>query len=278
MSGSHEVVLTTGNARAMLDREVGEVMHPVVGPLVEAPQLYIEPSRIAERLSSDVEAPLVLFDVGLGAGSNAIAAWRVSEAREAPGRRLHIVSFDRTTAGLALAVEPDNAAAFDLEGEAGDAARALLGTGRHETDATTWTLALGELPDTLAGGPWGPADVVYWDAYSPRANPRLWTVAAFEALRVACAPQAHVHTYSAATATRSALLLAGFCVGTGGASASKSQTTIAAMRREDLSDPLGERWLERLGRSSAPWPTDAPPDAMSRVRAHRQVSGCQLAD
>lgn len=275
MSGTHEVVVTTGNARAMLDREVGEVMHPVVGPLVEAPQLYVKPSRLAERLASDADAPLVLFDVGLGAGSNAVAAWRVSEGRRAPGRRLHIVSFDRTTAGLALAVQPDHAAAFDLAGEAGDAARALLETGHHETDATTWTLALGELPDTLSGGPWGPADVVYWDAYSPRANPRLWTVAAFEALFAACGPQVSVHTYSAATATRSALLLAGFWVGAGGASASKAQTTVAATRREELVAPLGERWLERLGRSSAPWPTDAPPDAMERVRRHRQFSGAR---
>ena len=196
MTRSHEVVTTTGKARAMLDRETGEVMHPVVGPLVEAPQLYVGPSRLAERLGAPARAPLVLLDVGLGAGSNAIAARRVSEAREHPVRRLHIVS-------------------FDLEGETGDAARALIATGRHETQATTWTLVIGELPASLASGSPGPADIVYWDPFSPSANPGLWTVEAFTALRRVCGPRATVHTYGAATATRAALLLAGFCVGRG---------------------------------------------------------------
>jgi len=270
MSRFHEVVVTTENVRAMLDRETGEVMHPVVGPLVEPPQLYIGPSRLAEQLSSPANAPLVLLDVGLGAGSNAIAARRVSEALERPVRRLHIVSFDRTAAALETALQQSNAAAFDLEGEAGDAARTLIATGCHETDATTWTVVIGELPGTLASVSCGPADVVYWDPFSPSANPGLWTAGAFSALRRVCGPRATVHTYSAATATRAALLLAGFAVGRGGPSGSKQQTTIAAVDESDLEQPLDKRWLERLSRSSAPFPEDAPPDAMLRIRRHPQ--------
>ena len=34
-----EVVTTRDGARAMLDRRVGEVMHPVVGPAIEAARL-----------------------------------------------------------------------------------------------------------------------------------------------------------------------------------------------------------------------------------------------
>lgn len=276
MSSSHEVVVTTGNARAMLDRETGEVMHPVVGHRVESRQLYVLPSRLAERLSAPSSAPLVLLDVGLGAGSNAIAARRVSEARERPGRRLHIVSFDRTAAALSLAAQPGHAADFDLEGESGVAARALIASGSHETEATTWTLVIGELPDALDSAPL--ADVVYWDPFSPRANPSLWTATAFTALRRVCGPSAAVHTYSAATATRSALLLAGFAVGRGGPSASKQETTLAAMRASDLEEPLGQRWLERLGRSSAPFPADAPSDAMERVRRHPQFANAAVIE
>ncbi|HVU49687.1 MAG TPA: hypothetical protein VHL80_03310, partial [Polyangia bacterium] len=46
----------------------GEVMHPGVGPVVEAEQLYVRQSRLAERLRE--ERTVVVFDVGLGAGSN----------------------------------------------------------------------------------------------------------------------------------------------------------------------------------------------------------------
>ena len=207
----HEVVTTRSGARAMRDRATGQVMHPVVGPLAEAEALYVTPSRLAGRLLAPPCEPLVLFDIGLGAGSNAVAAWRVSEAR-AGGRALEIVSFDRTVAALVLALSPEHAAAFGLDGPAGVAARALLG-GRHVAPRTTWRLVLGELPGALAGAV--AADIVYWDPFSPRANPELWSMAAFIALRRCCADRATVHTYSAATSTRAAMLLAGFAVGAG---------------------------------------------------------------
>ena len=85
-----EVVVTRGGARAMLDRRVGEVMHPVVGPAIEATRLYIGPSRLAARLAAGGGEPLVLFDVGLGAGSNAIAAWRLAEGLPDSARPLDL--------------------------------------------------------------------------------------------------------------------------------------------------------------------------------------------
>jgi queuine tRNA-ribosyltransferase len=268
---SHEVVVTRSGARAMLDRATGEVMHPVIGPLAEADLLYLAPSRLAERLA-EPGAPLVLFDVGLGAGSNAIAAWRLSEAR-ASGRRLDIVSFDRTLSALDLALQGENAAAFGFEADAGAAARTLLASGRSDGPRTSWRLVLAELPVALDSEPAGGADIVFWDPFSPRANPSLWTVAAFTALRRVVADGATVHTYSAATATRAALLLAGFAVGLGDPVGEKEQTTMAAVRLADLPRPLDARWLDRLGRSSAPLPADAPSDAMARLRSLPQLGG-----
>jgi queuine tRNA-ribosyltransferase len=268
---SVEVVVTRGGALAIRDRATGEVMHPVIGPRVEAEQLYVAPSRLAARLEVAGEGPLVLFDVGLGAGSNAVAAWRLSEARPVAGRRLEIVSFDNSLAALALAL--DHGAAFDLDGAAGDAARALLAGARHESDRTVWRLVAGELPGALASEPAGSADVVFWDPFSPRASPALWSVAAFAALRRCCAPRATVHTYSAATSTRAAMLLAGFAVGTGLPSGSKEQTTAGAVDPVDLARPLDARWLDRLGRSSAPFPADAPPDALARIGRLAQFAG-----
>lgn len=267
-----EVVTTRGGHRAMLDHAVGEVMHPGSGPAVEARRLYCEPARLAERLMQGGEGPLVLWDVGLGAGSNAVAAWRVSEALPASARRLEIVSFEQSPEALALAAQPENAADFGLEGGAGEAARALLAHGRHATARTVWRLVEGALPGTLATEPGGRSDVVFWDPFSPRANPELWTVAAFAALRCGCRAGATLHTYSGATATRSALLLAGYAVGLGGPAGTDRVATIAAVDAADLARPLDRRWLERLGRSSAPFPRDAPPDALARVAAMAQFS------
>ena len=74
-AGDFEIVVTRGGARAVRDRATGEVMHPVIGPRAEAESLYVAASRLRERLHDSDSSALVLLDVGLGGGSNAIAAW-----------------------------------------------------------------------------------------------------------------------------------------------------------------------------------------------------------
>lgn len=262
-----EVVTTDSGAPAIRDRCTGEVMHPVVGPLVEAERLYIASSRLAQRLARAENAPLVVFDVGLGAGSNAAAAFRLATSSPHTARRLTLVSFDRSTSALTLALDSDQAADFGFDSVTRGAARALLEHGICETPRAVWRLRLGELPDSLSSEPAGSADVVFWDPFSPRANPELWTAGAFGRLRRACNEHATVHTYSGATRVRSALLLAGFAVGLGVAISSDRDATVAASNADDLDRPLGRDWLERLRRSSAPFPPDAPHDALERIRA-----------
>ena len=262
--------MTRNGAHAMRDRVTGELMHPVVGPLVEAERLYVAPSRLARRLRTADPVPLVLLDVGLGAGSNAIAAWKVSQAQSLGERRLEIASFDRSTVALELALKPEHAAAFGFDREAAAAARTVCSAGAHRTARTTWRLHHGDLLSTLAEQAPNSADVVFWDPFSPRANPQLWSLAAFRALRRVCRAGATVHTYSGATAVRSALLLAGFAVGTGDDVGEHKQNTCAAVDLEDLVAPLDRRWLERLARSSAPLPADAAPDALTAVAASPQ--------
>jgi queuine tRNA-ribosyltransferase len=96
-------------------------------------------------------------------------------------------------------------------------------------------------------------------------NGALWTAGAFSRLAARCAPGATLFTYSAATATRTALLLAGFAVGRGDASGPKVETTAAALPPALPARPLDARWRARLARSSAPFPPDAPGDALGRI-------------
>lgn len=262
-----ELVTTREGATAVLDRDTMEVMHPIVGPRIEAQRIYVEPSRLEARLLRG-GAAFVLFDVGLGAGSNAIAAWHLSERLPTSARPLEIVSFDRSRAAIELALTQP--AAFDLEGAAGEAARAVLREGEHRTLRTRWRYVEGELPSALLGQ--GPADMVWWDAFSPRNNPIMWTAAAFAALRPSCGPGCTVLTFSGATAVRSALLLAGFAVGVGVPIGKEKHATFAAVDVEDIAEPLDQRWLDRLTRSSAPMPSDAPADAWERVARAKQFA------
>jgi queuine tRNA-ribosyltransferase len=264
----YEIVLTSLGVPAVRDTVVGEVMHPVIGPAVEAERLYVAQSRLRDRLAAPGPR-LVLFDVGLGAGSNALAALAAAEDGPPSGRALEIVSFEADPRALGLAASDEGAARLGLPPRARDAARALAEHGRFEATRVLWRLVLGDLRETLPREG-ALADVVFWDPFSPKANPECWTAAAFSALRARSGAEATVFTYSTATATRSALLLAGFHVGVGDPSGPKEETTAAATHPGLLARPLDGRWLARLARSSAPFPPDAPPDALDRIRAHPQ--------
>jgi queuine tRNA-ribosyltransferase len=255
----------------MLDSATGEVMHPEVGPLVEVERLYISPSRLAARLSSAQHEPLVVLDAGLGAGSNAIAAWRSARDSRERTRQLELISVDRTDAALELALQPEHAAAFGFDDDAASAARTLLAERRHKSAHTQWRLQLGELLSELTRTAAESVDVVFWDPYSPRTDPALWNVRAFSALRRICRAGTTVHTYSGATATRTALLLAGFSVGYGPSAGEKQKrSTVAAVHHTDLTQPLDRGWLEALRPSPGSWPGDAPSDTLTRLKQHPQ--------
>ncbi|MFN6193966.1 MAG: tRNA guanosine(34) transglycosylase Tgt [Planctomycetota bacterium] len=268
-----EIVTTTSGAPAMLDREVGEVMHPGLGAAAEAEQLYVAQARLADRLAEG-GSPLVLFDVGLGAAANALAAVRCARAAPAGSRRLLVYSFERDLGALALAASVDGAARLHWSAADRSAALALLEHGAHEEPGFRWQLLAGDALEALARAP-EPADLVFWDPWSPHSNAELWTTRAFATLREHCAPGALLFTYSRATAVRSALLLAGFHVGAGAVVGTK-ETTAAALAPVLPEQPLDRRWLVRLQRSSAAWPSDVAaadvPAALLQIAAHPQFA------
>ncbi|MEY4582680.1 MAG: hypothetical protein RL701_7383 [Pseudomonadota bacterium] len=265
----HEVVITAAGARAVRDCEADEVMHPVAAPLHEAEQLYVGPSALRTRLESEPAAPLVLLDAGLGAGSNAIAAFHAAHAHAAASARpLEIISIDRTLGALALALQPDHAPHFGFEGTAAHAATTLLANHAYRDARVHWRLRLGDLLEALTLEPEVSVDIVFWDLYPARLNAALWTVRAFTELRRVCRAGATVHTYSGATATRLAMLLAGFAVGYGpGAGGVKQKnSTIGAVQHTSLARPLDRRWLENTQGARAAWPADASSDAITHLQ------------
>ncbi len=267
------MVTLPDGARAIKDRQSGQIMHCGTGPSIEPDQIYVGPSRLAARLQ-EAGDDLILFDVGLGAASNALAAWRVSEAAPAGARRLEIVSFDHDVVALELALLPENRDAFGLsDPQPRAAARALIDTGRYETARTVWRMALGDFPVCLAREAAVRADIIFWDMYSARTSPLLWTVSMFQQLRLACRDAATLHTTSASTSARTAMLLAGFAVGRSVGTGNRDETTIASTDHHALALPLDARWLLRLARSSAAFPSDVSKDVDLRAAAVARVRG-----
>ena len=285
--GDYEVVTGPQGFSSVRQRSSGEVMHSVNRPSDEARALYVEQSRLAARLrtADGDDTELVIWDVGLGAASNAMAALQcheraVAEHGAAAVRPLRLVSFEIDLDPLRLGLR--FASHFPHLRHA--APHALLQSGQ-------WTSADGRLHWELRHGDFlafleaAPApDLIFFDPFSAKTDTGLWTPAVFERLFRHCQPRpAELYTYSAATAVRVALLASGFFVAEGVGTGPKLSTTVAftdgAAARAHGARLLGEAWLTRWRRSDTKFPAGlaAPEHAEfeRRFLAHPQFGAAQ---
>lgn len=260
-----EIVTTTAGAVSIRNKVLNETMHNPVGPWTEANALYIEPSKLREKLMADEDRGLVLFDVGLGAAANSLAALHCHRGLK-KARRLRIVSFERETELLRFALE--HADHFEHFKGFEPALASILEKGEWRGEGVDWHLRKGNFLDLIETEP-DKADLVFYDPYSMSVNPEMWTVDCFKRLRRLCkGPEeggALFFNYSRATPFRVALLLAGFFIGRGPETGLKDETTQAATRLSDLEKPLAGAWLERWKRSQAKLPAGMDVSDLPRI-------------
>jgi queuine tRNA-ribosyltransferase len=303
--GRYEVIILdgVGHIREMAS---GEVMHSVNDPAEEARSLYVEQSRLVERVTQPGAPPLVVWDVGLGAGTNAMAAIQAVEAMRRPAnrgranprpafpaaetawaagptgpyRRLTLVSFENDLDSLKLALR--HPAWFKHLRHA--APRGLLADNRWSSAAAgvDWLLLRGDFNATKFTAPL--PDVIFFDPFSFKTDSALWTLAAFRELaNLLSAQPAELFTYSYSTSVRAALLAAGFYVARGRGTGPKAETTIGLTPRAAVDgngrelahgrELLGEEWLAKWRRSDAQAPlgTDSSDASwLEAVGAHPQ--------
>jgi tRNA U34 5-methylaminomethyl-2-thiouridine-forming methyltransferase MnmC len=254
-----EIVTTTAGAVSIRNKVVNEIMHNPVGPWREANDLYISQSNLRERLRRHNGEKLVLFDVGLGAASNAIAACEARRSLGREGAALHIVSFENNLDLLAFALR--EARHFPHMRDYVEPLNCLLER-RSWSDPDgmiRWELRPGDFLSLIEREP-EMADVVFYDPYSPAVNGDMWTVAAFSRLRARCSDETLCLTYSVATKIRAAMLIAGFYTGQGAATGLKKETTQFATAMELLTSPFGRDWFGRWVRSHTRAPIGSSPE------------------
>ncbi|MFZ9594698.1 MAG: MnmC family methyltransferase [Bdellovibrionia bacterium] len=257
--------------------EVGlkEPMHSWIGPWEEANLIYIGQSRLQERLALASPHPLVVWDVGLGIGANAIALLQATFNLN-PARSLHLLSFEKDLRGLSFALEHREHFPFL---NPFTASLQAISKGCRELQLgpkVLWQIVPGDFAQILIP-PSDPKDqpvpphslgtlprpeLIYYDFFSPQSLPSLWSLQMFRTLFEKTQLQTHspfpteLITYSCATAVRSALILAGFYVGAGVKTPAKKETTVASTSAQGLTQPLDPSWVEHLKRSSKPLPLD----------------------
>jgi queuine tRNA-ribosyltransferase len=275
--GDYEVVDSGKGWCSVKQKSSGETMHSVSDPTEESRRLYVEQTRLAERLRETSSPPLVVWDVGLGAAHNAMAVVRCfEETLRARGvehtRGMELVSFERDLDPLRLAQKFSGRFAHLHH----SAPSTLLQKARWEDPSglLRWTLHEGCFLEMMESAP--APDLVLYDPFSSKTDAPLWAHTVFERIVRACqGKETLLVTYSNSTAVRASLLWAGFFVGAGVATGPKSETTLAMTRAQG--NLLGEAWLKRFEKSSAKFPASVEQaqweNFAERVRGHPQCSG-----
>ncbi len=290
--GDYEVHVAPEGFASIRQISSGEIMHARTPPLEEARLLYVEQSRLAERLQAaapDAE-PLVVWDVGLGAAANAMAATQCYEALAAAGpvRALHLVSFENDLDSLRLAMTNNRDFVYLRHG----APAGILQCGRWQSKlhpGLRWELVPGDFIGSI-DGPAVPGlaapTLIFYDPFSGNSDDRLWKPGAFQRLLTVCGGRGvELITYSAATAVRLALLTAGWHVARGRGIGGRPETTLAltpaALREREAGcyELLGANWLARWNRSGARIPAWVPAAGQAAFEAtilgHPQFRGVE---
>lgn len=269
-----EIVPLGSGVNSLRAVALGETFHPVTGPMAEARVLHVDQQQLARRAAE--AGSLVVWDVGLGAAANAIAA---IEAVSEVGAGLEIHSFDKTTAPLEFGLANAPALGY-LDGHQ-ELLGALLRDGKVERAGLSWEFHSGDFRDQLAKPELPSPQAIFYDPYSPATNAEMWTLDHFSRLYRRLDVPCLLSNYTRSTAVRVTLMLAGFFVGTGCGTGEKEETTVAANRLELIERPLDRTWLVRVRNSTnaAPLRTAAytrgriDEEDFTRLQSHPQFCG-----
>ena len=258
----------------------GEIRHPVDDPDARAARIYVEQSAlIAHALAAPAATapPLVVWDVGLGAGHNAMALVRAIERARAStelaparpddggsppalaGAPIELVSFERDLDAFRLAL----AHVEHFPHLRHRAPHVLAHRGSYRQERFTWSLCEADFLTAFAGQP--QPDVIFYDPVSAGVDATMWSLATFTRLFDYLTKPVELFTCASSTAIRSAMLAAGFHVARGVASGPKPETTIALTQPRLPHALLDRDWLARRTRSSARFPADVPEEQHARL-------------
>ncbi len=274
--GAFTVVTHTDGFASVRHIASSETMHSSNQPDAEAERVYIAQSALLPTVR-----PLVVWDVGLGAAHNAMALIRTLESSPQRGA-IELVSFELDTDAFQLALAHQKEFAHLRH----PAAHLLAKFGRYAQPDLTWRLVVGDFLQTFAAE--RAPDLIFWDPFSAKVDTPMWSLATFRSLYAHLGEHdrpVELFTYTASTAVRTSLLLAGFLVARGVPSGAKKETTIGLRPGGDPGAASGTHaslphalldaaWLARRARSSAKFAADIPAEQHAelerRLAAHPQ--------
>lgn len=197
------LIVTEDGSHSLYSFRHNQQYHSLQGALNESEHIYINLGL--RPVLENAAGPVYVFEMGFGTGLNAFLAWKLADQLQKP------VFYTTIEAFPVLSEE-----AFLLNYET------LTGqTGFMKLHECAWSeeiriseyftlrkensLIQDYTSDTLS-------DVIFYDAFDPRAQPELWTSETFQKIASLTKPQGILVTYSSKGIVKRALASAGFTV------------------------------------------------------------------
>ncbi len=196
-----ELIRTMDGSYTLLSQRFGEYYHSFTGAAEESELKYITPCEIRKRA---MKGKLRILDFCFGVGYNSAAA--IEAALEAnPSCTIEIVALelDETLLDAIQQLQPPWKS-YSLMKQLN-----VRNLEVHEGNVRL-TLILGDAAQTIKELPLDTFDCVFFDPFSPKTCPELWTSAIFSEVHKRMGTNSILATYSCARAMRESLKSAGF--------------------------------------------------------------------
>lgn len=199
---------TDDGSFTFFSEEFGESFHSQLGAKQEAFLKFATATDLAERAKQD---QIRLLDVCYGLGYNTAAAletiWAIN-----PACRVEVYGLELDESVPKAAIEPP------LINSWSDSVQVVLKAlaTAHECHMSRLSakLLIGDARQTIQQLQGFGADAIFFDPFSPRRCPQLWTVEFFRLVAGCLKASGKLATYSRSASVRAALQTAGFQIGT----------------------------------------------------------------
>ncbi|KQS32606.1 tRNA (5-methylaminomethyl-2-thiouridine)(34)-methyltransferase MnmD [Dyadobacter sp. Leaf189] len=197
------LLVTEDGSHSLYSSQFNQQYHSLQGALNESRHIYINLGL--QPVLSQSENPVHVFEMGFGTGLNAFLAWKLADSLQKPVIYTTIEAYP---------VDLAEAALLNYESESG-------GTGFMQLHESAWGESIRlsayftfrkeqiHLQDFKTDEIF---DVVFYDAFDPRAQPELWSAEIFTRVAAQTAAGGVLVTYSSKGIVKRALAAAGFKV------------------------------------------------------------------
>lgn len=216
------MVQTDDGSQTLFSQEYSENYHSSSGALQEAFSKFCEPCKISELAQ---RGAINILDIGFGLGYNILAARHMAK-RVNSACTLNITSLEKEVLSPqilnTITVPQEYSADYELVKKA---AKSLI----CEEKNLKIKLLEGDARKTITKLN-SPFDAVFFDPFSVKKNPEMWSVDFFREIGRKMTDEARLATYSASTPVRCGLIEAGFMIGPAPGDGIKKEGTLASKK------------------------------------------------